>query len=247
MRSPFQGELGSSAQSCDITKDMVTQDLSSTMGLLRFMRLALRCQEGALGVLGTPCNSFGWMATSQHCRSYQNPWGDQSYPWVVLGNILASRSCLTILVLIARSVFWLVENPDHSQLRLLPPLVHIMSIPEILPLRVSWAMGYFGGWSIKPEMGFGNWPWMPYLNQKITKAMRLQIRQRAEVQRKQMVKTTVSKSSNKKSVSGGADMGASAAYPRDFGRHVASSHVSIINDPSTTLPDLQALVNGGFR
>ncbi|CAK9081892.1 unnamed protein product [Durusdinium trenchii] len=90
-------------------------------------------------------------------------------------------------------------------------------------------------------------PWMPYLNQKITKAMRLQIRQRAEVQRKQMVKTTVSKSSNKKSVSGGADMGASAAYPRDFGRHVASSHVSIINDPSTTLPDLQALVNGGFR
>lgn len=90
----------------------------------------------------------------------------------------------------------------------------------VRPLR---AMGYYGGWSVKPEMGFGNAlgpqivicvppdqslsmvlaglrPWMPYLNRKVTQAIRIQIQQRADRERKEMVKTTVSKSSQKKTV-----------------------------------------------
>jgi hypothetical protein len=34
-----------------------------------------------------------------------------------------------------------VENPDRSALSFFPPLTHIMSIPEIQPLRVHWFLG----------------------------------------------------------------------------------------------------------
>ena len=44
-------------------------------------------------------------------------------------------------------------------------------------------------------------PWMGFLNRKITHAMKVQIQQRAEVEKKEMVKTNISKSSQKKSVS----------------------------------------------
>ena len=125
-------------QSCDACKDEVVQDLSSTIGLLWFLKLALRCKEGALGLLGTPCNSFNWMSSSQHGRSPDFPWGNLIHTWVNLGNILGSRSCLVVLTLISRSVYWMLENPDRSAITVLPPLVHIMSIPEIQPLRVYW-------------------------------------------------------------------------------------------------------------
>lgn len=125
-------------QSCDITKDVVTQDLAGIPGLLRFLRLALRCQEGGLGLLGTPCNSFGWMSSSQHQRTFDRPWGNRCHPWVILGNVLASRSTLVVITLLIRSVFWMVENPANSKLPVFPPLIHVMAIPELHPLRVQW-------------------------------------------------------------------------------------------------------------
>lgn len=239
-------ELGAQAQSVDISKDEVTQNLAETIGLLRFVRLALRCQEGGLGLLGTPCNSFGWMASSQHERTFASPWGNMTFPFVIIGNLLATRSCLVVSILVVRSVFWMLENPDRSKVAVFPPLMHLMSISDMWPLRVYWAMGYYGGWSVKPEMGFGNAPWMPYLNRKVTQAIRIQIQQRADRERKEMVKTTVSKSSQKKTVSGGRDLRSSAMYPRDFGREVASQHLSYMAS-NGQLPDLKNLVRGGFK
>ena len=126
-------------QSCDITKNMVIQNLAETIGFMWFLKTALRTQEGGLGLLGTPCNSFNWMCCSQHRRSLECPWGDLRYPFVRLGNLLASRSCLVVLTLICRSVFFLLENPATSKIAVFPPVMHIMSIMEIEPLRVFWS------------------------------------------------------------------------------------------------------------
>jgi hypothetical protein len=125
-------------QSVDISKDEVTQNLAETIGLLRFIRLALRCQEGGLGLLGTPCNSFGWMASSQHERTFASPWGNMTFPFVIIGNLLATRSCLVVSILVVRSVFWMLENPDRSKVAVFPPLMHLMSISDMWPLRVYW-------------------------------------------------------------------------------------------------------------
>lgn len=125
-------------QGIDVLKDGVTHNMLETTGFLYSLRQALRCKRGGLGLLAIPCNSFNWMSSSQHCRNYFEPWGDCSYDWVQDGNILASRSCLLILVLVARSCYWMTENPDRSQLANMPPLMHLMTISEMMPLRVYW-------------------------------------------------------------------------------------------------------------
>ena len=117
----------------------INHNMLEVTGMLMSLKQALRCKVAGLGVLGIPCNSFNWMSCSQHCRSIHQPWGNYIFEWVKTGNILGSRSCLLIMALIARSCFWLTENPDRSQLANLPPLVHIMTIYDIMPLRVHWS------------------------------------------------------------------------------------------------------------
>ena len=125
-------------QGIDVLKDGCLHNMLNVHGILYSLRQALRCKTRGLGLFAVPCNSFNWMSSSQHCRSYVEPWGNRIHQWVQDGNILASRSSLIILVMIARCCFWMTENPDRSQLYNLPPLMHLMSIPEILPLRIPW-------------------------------------------------------------------------------------------------------------
>ena len=108
------------------------------LGMLYSLRQALRCKIRGMGLFAVPCNSFNWMRSSQHCRNFTYPWGNCEHAWVQDGNVLASRSCLIILVLIARSCFWMTENPDRSHLSNMPPLMHVMAIAETLPLRIPW-------------------------------------------------------------------------------------------------------------
>ena len=41
--------------------------------------------------MAVPCNSFGFMSSSQHARSHEEPEGDTRYPFVVHGNLVAAR------------------------------------------------------------------------------------------------------------------------------------------------------------
>ena len=127
-------------QGCDILKDPHGQNILETAGMLWSLKQALRVVDGGFGLIGIPCNSFNWMSSSGHCRTPGNPYGNPLW-WVEQGTTMASRACLVIMVLICRSIFWMVENPDRSAVAFFPPLVHIMSIPEILPLRVHWFLG----------------------------------------------------------------------------------------------------------
>ena len=122
----------------DIEKERELHNILDVQGMLVSLKQALRVKVGGLGFLGVPCNSFNWMSSPQHRRSYLQPWGNTVFKWVEEGNIIASRSCLLIIVLIARSVYWLTENPDRSELFNFPPLVHLMSNSDTLPLRVFW-------------------------------------------------------------------------------------------------------------
>ena len=128
-------------QGCDVVKDPLGHDILQTGGMLWSLRQALRLRDGGFGLLAIPCNSFGFMSSSQHCRTCDKPYGNNLLWWVMQGTTIAARACLIIAVLICRSCFWMVENPDRSMLAVFPPLVHIMSIPEILPLRVHWPLG----------------------------------------------------------------------------------------------------------
>ena len=125
-------------QGVDLAKDKALHNLMLPMGLMWSFRQALRCVKRGCGMLGIPCNSFTFMSSSQHERTVWQPWGRTIFSWVIEGNCLASRSCLIIMVLICRSVWWLTENPSGSALQFFPVLQHLMAIPEVLAMRIYW-------------------------------------------------------------------------------------------------------------
>lgn len=125
-------------QGVDLTKDEALHNLMLPMGLMWAFRQSLRCVKRGCGMLGIPCNSFTFMSSSQHERTVWQPWGHMVHPWVIEGNCLAARSCLIIMLLIARSVWWLTENPGQSALQFFPVLQHLMAIPEVLAMRIYW-------------------------------------------------------------------------------------------------------------
>lgn len=123
----------------DLEKDPDLHDILDVSGFMVSLKQALRVKVAGLGFLGVPCNSFNWMSSPQHRRTYWQPWGDTCYQWVEEGNIIASRAVLVIIALLSRSVYFMTENPDRGALFAFPPLVHLMSCSDILPLRVFWS------------------------------------------------------------------------------------------------------------
>ena len=130
--------LANLRQGVDLMKDEALHNLMLPMGLMCAFKQSLRCVKRGIGMLGIPCNSFTFMSSSQHERTVWQPWGHMVHPWVIEGNCLAARSCLIIMLLIARSVWWLTENPGQSALQFFPVLQHLMAIPEVLAMRIYW-------------------------------------------------------------------------------------------------------------
>ena len=82
------------------------------------LRLALwtllHCQEDALIWLATVCTSFSSMNLGTSKRSPTTPYGDCSRRHVVVGNLLASRSILLIMVATCLRLRWYLEQPGSS-------------------------------------------------------------------------------------------------------------------------------------
>lgn len=78
-------------QGYDLVTRPVLQDLTGTLGFLQALSLMLRVEEGGLALLAIPCNSFGYMSSSQHGRCSVNPLGDPRFPFVQTGNIISLR------------------------------------------------------------------------------------------------------------------------------------------------------------
>ena len=110
------------------------------MGLLFGIRQILRVQEGGLCTLALPCNSFGFMSSSQHQRSTEEPWGNPHYAFVWQGNNLAARTALLWCLCISRSVLTLLENPARSRVADIPFFVQLMNLAEIWPQHIKWLL-----------------------------------------------------------------------------------------------------------
>ena len=109
----FQWQL---RQGFDLCRDPVLEDLTGTLGLLRAIALMLRIRDDGLATLAIPCNSFGYMASSQHCRSQSCPLGNIFHAWVHMGNMICLRACILVSIGLVRSVHYFIENPERSSL-----------------------------------------------------------------------------------------------------------------------------------
>ena len=61
-------------------------------------------------------------------------------PFVHTGNCICARTCLVILVAIARSASFFVENPGNSALNCWPFINFLMSMPWLNTHRTSWLL-----------------------------------------------------------------------------------------------------------
>ena len=139
--SPFSLSVSiliSYRQGYDISQDSVLQDLGLFFGFLKALLNVLRIKPRGLCWLAIPCNSFGWMAFSQHLRQWCNPYGCPLRPWVWQGNLLCSRACLLIAVAVCRGVTWFVENPLQSSIHSWPYLNYLMYNTWLNSRRTSW-------------------------------------------------------------------------------------------------------------
>ena len=134
----FTKTLSLIRQGFDLGKDEVMQDLTLKFGFLGALSYVLRIKKRGLAWLAIPCNSFTFMSSSQHQRSWFAPFGSSFYPWVHLGNMVCARTCLLIAVAICRSVAFFVENPLRTSLDCWPYLNFLMHNHWLSPHRTSW-------------------------------------------------------------------------------------------------------------
>ena len=107
-----------------------------TIGFINALRLTLRVCRGGLNFMALPCNSHSFMSSSVHKRSSSTPFGDEGQGLVVVGNEIAYRTTLLILVSIARSILWAVENPGGSKCVVLPVFQQLLG--SLVLRTTSW-------------------------------------------------------------------------------------------------------------
>lgn len=118
-------------QGFDLCRDPVLEDVTGTLGLLRAIALMLRIVDDGLATLAIPCNSFGYMASSQHCRSQSRPLGNTTYGWVNMGNMICLRACIMVSIGLVRRVHYFIENPERSALVVHPFIQFLQHLPAM--------------------------------------------------------------------------------------------------------------------
>ena len=108
-------EAGLDAQGFEVLSNP-DDDLSTTAGFLRGIRLILRLRINGSVWSGQPCSSWVFLSRSVSQRTATSPSGDDYNPWVRTHNVLASRCALLFLLAMARSATWCCEQPASSLL-----------------------------------------------------------------------------------------------------------------------------------
>lgn len=91
--------------------------MNGSLGFMRALQLLLRVEDLGLTTLAIPCNSFGYMSSSQHARTWENPMGAQTFSFVIIGNQVCCRACMLLALAIVRTVFflWRTLSARHCQ------------------------------------------------------------------------------------------------------------------------------------
>ena len=122
----------------DYEKDGFAYNLLSDVGFLYAIRQVLRVKEDGLSFWGLPCDSFGFMSSPGHQRTWRNPFGCGYHKFVVAGNILATRMVCLLCLSVVRRLRFFVEQPDRSMAMIFPYLQHLLSFPHVQVQRVTW-------------------------------------------------------------------------------------------------------------
>jgi hypothetical protein len=174
---------GHSSLGYEVKRDSIRENALTPEGLLTMVVFALRLRDGlrtaqgiierALSHWGTVCSSWIFVSKGTTGRSALLPHGNESVQSVREGNVQVSRMCLTLWLLAAKSVGWILEQPGSSTMEQHKRMQEHFRIFGVRAVR-TW-MGAFGGPHQKPTQLKSSVFWLCTLARPLSKNDRSRI------------------------------------------------------------------------
>ncbi len=200
---------GLRAVGVDIEVDRSLHDFCSVAGFCHVLSLALQCVGGCQSMNAPVCSSWSWLNRGTSKRSLSEPLGTEHNEGVRLGNLMAARLVLVLLVMLAHGAWALVEQPVGSLFAQHPRMQWL--IEHTRWWRMSINMGCYGAPSAKPTELYSSCQWVGELRDYVIRWWHP-----ADTE----AQLTQTSKGPRRSVSGNAATKESQHYPEAFGRAV---------------------------
>lgn len=209
-------QAGFVSKEYDIIREPLFEDLTTPMGFLTALMLAMQIVLGGLGHTANVCSSWVFMARGTTGRSRAQPYGTPNLPGcsassVGQGNVQIGRMTVVIMLMVARRVHWVLEQPFSSVMDFAPVLVENV----LVRLKYATKMGAFGAKTAKPTWLLSSSKWPAKLQKDLPPNFKATDDTVA-------IKLPPS-AAGKKRVSGGPGLKATQAYPPFYSSAVLSA------------------------
>ena len=141
-------QVGLKAAGFDILYDKKYGDFMGPLGYALSVLLASTLKPGGICVAAPVCSSWVWISRGTTGRTFKLPLGDTTCEFVRAGNSMVSRLVLIMYILMAKGIFFVIEQPRGSLMERHPRFKRMMSTYGIHRVYIS--MGDYGASSQKP-------------------------------------------------------------------------------------------------
>jgi hypothetical protein len=200
------GRVAVPFEMCD---EGIVQNIIHCIGFVYCMTLTLKVRIGGGTNTAPVCSTWTWMNRFTSQRTTFRPLGAVHLKSVSSANEMVSRVIMTLWILSARRVFWVLEQPVHSLMEFHPRFAELAKRMTIT--RATVRMSMFGAATAKPTWLYSNYAWISEIKNHVTPSMRYT----------GPLTTTVVyyvDAHGKRCVQGGDGLKKSQAYPKGFGK-----------------------------
>jgi hypothetical protein len=200
------GRVAVPFEMCD---DVIVQNILHCIGFVYCMTLALKVRIGGGTNTAPVCSTWTWMNRFTSQRSTFRPLGAVHLKSVSSANEMVSRVLMTLWILSAKRVFWVLEQPVNSLMEFHPRFAQLAKRMTIT--RATVRMSTFGAATAKPTWLYSNYAWISDIKDYVTHDMRYT----------GPATTTVDyyvDAGGKRCVQGSDGLKKSQAYPKGFGK-----------------------------
>lgn len=212
-----------------------TMDLNTVEGFataLTFLVVTFQC---GLTWAAPPCSSWVFLSAGTTKRKKTNPMGDCENEKVVWNNKLVHKLACLLEFASMFGIYFIIEQPTSSILWQHPRIQQMFQRLGTQVINTHTYMGMYGGDSEKGMKLYGTAPFLAELKDTMDKKVAAKLPQKELVKRTRL-------SSGRISISGGADLKASQAYPRRFGIRVAEAYHGYVTSRIAPMPVCMAPV-----
>jgi hypothetical protein len=193
-------------------------DMGTSLGFMLALELVTRTRPNGVCFFAPPCSTYVWMNRGTSGRSREQPLGRLEHPSVRQANLVTARTCLLIVLCIAKGIHWIVEQPSSSVMVYGPEMDVIKHHYNMVEVK-TW-MGAFGAASPKATVLYSSSDWINAMQRSLdrTKLKKQDAGKNLDIAR-QYVDTA-----GRRRVQGGHGLKATQAYPDGFGVSLAAEY-----------------------